>query len=318
MTAPAKRQAALFEEAPKVIKPKTQRRTRGAEAVPAKKTEIVVHNPVQPQPPAAPTTFLEVLYRASVDPRCDAAKMETLLNMQERIEATEARKAFTVAFNALQAELPVITKDGLIDHGEGTTARGNAKLKASYSTYPNLMRICRPLLKKHGFTFNNTTEPTADGTRIAVVGYLTHVGGHGMKTSFPLGADAGPGRSNAQAWGSASSYGKRYNLILLLDIVSEAPFDQDDDARKKSKAKIVETDASDPISTGRGGDTFPGDKVFLSEKQAMELRDAIEACGVPMKVFTDKFGEVSKLAASEFRNALASCANYKKAQDGKK
>ena len=176
---------------------------------------------LEPEPPA---TLYGAIIQAARDPAVDAEKMKTLVELQIKVEKWEAEKAFTRAFNALQAELPSIDKDGKIDHGDGTTARGNRRLKARYSTYPNLMSVCRPLLRQHGFTFNNVIEPSTDGAKIVVVGYLTHIDGHGMKSDFPLGADAGPGRSAAQAWGSASSYGKRYNWIpSSSDIVSEAP-----------------------------------------------------------------------------------------------
>src|SRR5262249_53518957 len=162
-----------------------------------------------------------------------------------------------------------ISKDGLIDHGEGTTARGHGKMKARYSTYQNLMGVCRPIMRKHGFTFNNIIEPTADVATMNVVGYLSHIAGHQMVTHFPLGP--GPGRSAAQARGSAASYGKRYNLILLLDIVSEAPQDLDDDARRHTKPRSANDPVKDdPISSG----AFPGDE--LSDDQTTQLGDAMD------------------------------------------
>jgi ERF superfamily len=254
----------------------------------------------QPQP----ATLYSAIIQAARDPAVNAEKMKTLVELQIQVEKWEAQKAFTRAFNALQFELPTINKDGYIDHGEGTTKTGKPKLKARYSTYPNLMGVCRPLLKKHGLTFNNTVEPTPDIGRINIVGYLTHIDGHGMKSIFPLGADAGPGRSAAQAWGSASSYGKRYNLILTLDIVSEAPQDRDDDGHK---ARI------EPINAdGFPGDTIVTEQVLVSEDQLMKVIDAIEACGVGTKKFCAKYGieKVSDLPASMFADAITACKNY--------
>src|SRR5882724_7142793 len=72
---------------------------------------VAIHKPT---PPAAPRNFLEVVATAVMDPRCDVEKMKALLDMQERIEERDSKKAFTVAFNALQAALPVINRDGKI------------------------------------------------------------------------------------------------------------------------------------------------------------------------------------------------------------
>ena len=180
-----------------------------------------------------PRSMLEVIAEAVANPAVDVEKMKALLDMQERIEDREAQKAFTRAFNALQEELPIINKDGIIDHGEGTTAKGNKKLKTKWATYPNIMSVCRPLLRKHGFTLSNVIEPSADVSRIVVVGYLEHIEGHSRISRFPLGIDTTGSKNNQQGWGSSQQYGMRYNAIALLNIVSEAQQDLDNDGYKK-------------------------------------------------------------------------------------
>ena len=182
---------------------------------------------------AAPVTLYQAIIQAARDPSIDAEKMKTLVDLQMQVEANEARKAFTRAFNALQEELPVINKDGIIDHGEGTTAKGNKKLKTKWATYPNIMSVCRPLLRKHGFTLSNVIEPSADVSRIVVVGYLEHIEGHSRISRFPLGIDTTGSKNNQQGWGSSQQYGMRYNAIALLNIVSEAQQDLDNDGYKK-------------------------------------------------------------------------------------
>jgi hypothetical protein len=244
---------------------------------------------------SAPTTLYHAVIQAARDPSVDAAKMKELVALAMQIEAHEAERAFTRAFNALQFDLPTINKDGFIDHGDGRTQRGHAKLKTKFSTYPNLMHVCRPLLKEHGFTFNNVIEPAADGARIEIVGYLVHIDGAKMVSRFPLGADAGPGRSNAQAWGSSTSYGKRYNLILMLDIVSKDPRDADDDSRKTPKPEnAVDLD------------------VPLNEQQLIQLSAEIEKCGVGLDKVLDKYGigELGELPAIQFNDAMKACKNY--------
>lgn len=240
--------------------------------------------------PSEPTSLYGALLQAARDPAIDSAKLKIIYDLQVDAEEREAKKAFTRAFNALQFELPTIDKDGRIDHGEGKTTRGHDKLKTAYSTYPNLMRVCRPLLKKHGFTFNNVIEPSNDGTRILVVGYLKHIDGHEMISRFPMSLDAGPGRSNAQGWGSSSSYGKRYNLILMLDIVSEDPRDQDDDGKRPKQE----------------------DRSLISAEQTAQILKAINDSGVGAERFCNKFeiDSVPQLPASQFKLGMEACKLY--------
>jgi hypothetical protein len=184
------------------------------------------------QAPPVPTNFLQVVHQAVMDPRCDVEKMKALLDMQERIEERDAKKAFTVAFNALQAELPIIDKDGKIDHssgdGTGTTRSGKRALQTKYATYPNLNRVVGPLLKKYGFTFSSVMEPDASGAMV-VASTLEHVAGYSRTTHFRVTADTTGGKNNQQGWGSSQQYGMRYNMIALLNIVTEAKEDQDND-----------------------------------------------------------------------------------------
>jgi len=210
-----------------VTKPKaTVKAKPKAKKAASKAVSTVVH-----QAPPAPRNFLQVVAAAVMDPRCDVEKMKALLDMQERIEERDSKKAFTVAFNALQAELPVINRDGKIDHssdGGETTRSGKKALKTSYATYPNLNRVVGPLLKKHGFTFSSAMEPEASGPMV-VTSTLEHVAGHSRTTHFRITADATGGKNNQQGWGSSQQYGMRYNMIALLNIVTEAKQDADND-----------------------------------------------------------------------------------------
>ncbi|MDE2021204.1 MAG: hypothetical protein KGJ13_12785, partial [Patescibacteria group bacterium] len=147
----------------------------------AKKKEIVripAGRSLRPDE-TGPTNFLAIIMTAATDPRCDVQKMQALLDMNKQIEAREAEKAFTRDFIALQDVLPVIDKDGKIDHGPG-------KQKNLYSTYPNMMKVCKPLLKSHGFALASWVEPEAGGARIVIVSQLDHVEHHHRTSRFPL------------------------------------------------------------------------------------------------------------------------------------
>lgn len=272
--------------------------TQRKKTAPKKKvsTGKAFHPPaVQKVTPPAPTSMLQVIATAVADPRCDVAKMQALLDMQKQIEEREERKAFTVAFNNLQAELPVISRDGKIDHGvDGSdrTRSGKKALKTSYATWPNLNRVVGPLLKKHGFTFSSSVEPAPDGTMF-VISTLEHVLGHSRPTRFKLGADTTGGKNNQQGWGSSQQYGMRYNMIALLNIVSEAPQDADRDGFDKDA----------PPAT-------------ITANQVQEITRLLKDAGASEEKFCTamEVDSIAMLPPKDFDLAKTRIANYKKAK----
>lgn len=216
----------VTQTAPKKAKTKVKPKKVASRAV-----STVVNQPASPPPPG---NFLQIVATAAMDPRCDTSKMQALLDMQRQIEDRNEQKAWTRAFNAMQGELPAIDKDGKIDHGEGTTARGNQKLKTRFATFPALNDVCKPIMKRHGFTLSSLVEPGNDG-RIEVVSILEHVEGKSRTSRFPMTLDTTGGKNNQQGAGSSMQYGMRYNMIALLQIVTKAPEDVDNDGFKKDE-----------------------------------------------------------------------------------
>lgn len=278
------------------------------------------------QPPAIVASSAENMLRtiaeAAANPYCDAEKMKALHQLLKDIEEHEGKKAFTRAFNALQFELPTITRDGKIDHsadGGERTRSGKKALKSAYSTYPNMMAVLRPLLKKHGFTLSNVIEPTPDGAKIHVVGYLDHIQGHSRISRFPLSIDSTGGKNNQQGWGSSAEYGRRYNAIALLNIVSEAPQDQDNDGYQPKPKPRSSNDPELAREEPAPDLDFPGDRdPTITEEQAAQLREAIDACGVTTAKFCEKYqiDRVAALPMSRLADALAACKNYGAAKHG--
>lgn len=254
----------------------------------------VQHNHAAPAV-AAPADFLSLLYQMAIDPRVDVEKMKAGLDMQERIENRDAVKAFTRDFIALQDVLPFIDKDGKIDHGAG-------KQKNLYSTYPNIMKVCKPLLKTHGFALASWIEPEAGGARIVVVSQLDHVEHHHRTSRFPLPNEQSGSKNPVQGWGSSQQYGMRYNAIALLNIVSQAPGDSDKDgyAGNLKRAK------------GGGFAEVPDEDVKITAAQKDALLDKINWCGVSLAKFHEHYGieKTSDLPANLFDAAVKACEDF--------
>ncbi len=177
----------------------------------------------------APTTanFLEIISRAAADPNTDVAKMNGLLDIQERMMNKQAEINFNADFHQLQMELPRITKDSKIIH--------KGKLIATYAKYETIDEVIRPLLVKHNFSLRYNTEPT--GNKIIVTGTLSHRDGHSITDKIPLDIEGGGAKNSVQGVGSTIAYGKRYLVGMMLNLVFEG---EDDDGQKASFIPMTE------------------------------------------------------------------------------
>jgi len=159
-----------------------------------------------------PRSLLSAIVELARDPNMDVAKLDALMQMQERMERRQAEIAFTRAL----AEFPTIRvkKNGRVDLG--------AKGSYAFARWEDIDKIIGPLLHEHGFrlTFDSQPRP-GDGGGLIITGTLLHRDGHSRSASMPLPLDSGQGRNNLQANGSTLSYGKRYCAEMLLNIVRE-------------------------------------------------------------------------------------------------
>jgi hypothetical protein len=166
--------------------------------------------------------MLPMIERLAALPDFDVAKLEKLLDMQERVLNRQAETAFNVAFVDLQAEIPTIIERSKTDKGK-------------YAPREDIVDIVRPILKAHGFTLGFRTE-WPDG-KIQIVGILTHRDGHSRESKFLTDADTSGSKNAIQARGSAVEYGRRYTTTDLLNIATRGG---DDDGRRSGKPEPPE------------------------------------------------------------------------------
>ncbi|MGY2052370.1 ERF family protein [Methylobacterium sp. JK268] len=160
------------------------------------------------------TAVLSLIERAARDPNFDVAKMQQLLDMQERVIARNARAAFASAFAGMQQDLPVIPERG----------RGDKGMK--YALWEDVNDAIKPVLARHGFGISFKTGRTPD--RVTVTAILMHRDGHSEETTLELPVDTSGSKNAVQAVGSSTSYGKRYTAAALLNLTSRG---EDDDGK---------------------------------------------------------------------------------------
>lgn len=154
------------------------------------------------------TTFMN-------DPNITADKLDAVLRMRRELLAEEQRELFHEAFAAMQAEIPQVRKDGVVELRKDGKTFGHYK----FARWEDMDKVLRPILVRHGFSlrFNNVSN---DG-KLVVRAFLMRGGFEVFADSPPLPPDTGPGRNSLQAAGSAASYGKRYAAESVLNIVRQ-------------------------------------------------------------------------------------------------
>lgn len=173
--------------------------------------------------------LLSVIAAAARDPQCDVEKMRALLKFKQEIDGDEARKAYWRAMAEMSAEMPRVKKDGKIDLG--------SKGSIPFSTWDEMDRVIRPILKKHGFSLSFPTR--VDGSTLVMACVVSHIGGHSERSEAICKPDPGHARNETQAVGSGRSYAKRYLTKDMLNIVTEGV---DDDGKASGFISTQETD----------------------------------------------------------------------------
>lgn len=173
--------------------------------------------------PADP--MVSMIERIAMDPSSDLAKLEKMLEMKERHDAQQAKKAFDSAFSKASAEFPEIPMNGLNEH-----------TKKKYALLKDIIGKTRPVLSNHGLALSFSTE--IDDNAVIVTAHLSHEDGHTKSNSLPLPRDTGAGRNAVQAVGSSQTYGQRYTAQAILGL--SLGEDTEDDGRKSGS---IETDS---------------------------------------------------------------------------
>ena len=159
----------------------------------------------------ADAPLLPMIERLASNPEFDVAKLEKLIEMQERMMRLNAKAAFEAAFARMQPDIPEIDERGKI------LVKGT--LRSTYAKLEDIHVAIKPILKDHGFAIRHRTEWPADKPNIIrIVGILSHEQGHSEESAFEAPADKSDYRTDIQSMGSTVSYGRRYTTLDLLNI----------------------------------------------------------------------------------------------------
>jgi hypothetical protein len=250
-------------------------------------------------PLASSENMLSIIAQAAANPAVDVQKMQALLDMQIVIRREEARTEFIRAFVSMSAKMPSIKKDGTIL----IEKNGRIVQKTPYATFEALHKAVSPLLKANNFAFWTEPDIGAAGVGIVIRGHLDHISGHGTSCVMSLPPDTTGSKNSTQAIGSSISYGRRYCLMNLCNIASEAPEDRDRDGNPK----------------GRRADDPPPTAALVTKKQLGELREAMKTCGVTEGMVCQKYeiDALEDMPVEMFGAAMKACGDFRTRQTEK-
>jgi len=173
-------------------------------------------------------TPISVLQQA-VERGASVETLAKLLELQERWEANEAKKAFEVAFAAFKAEAPKLEKTREVGY-EGRN--GGSRTSYKFTPLDAIANTLGPILAKHGLSYNWRQECSKDGISVTCV--LRHTQGHSIENGLgPAGADTSGSKNSIQAIGSTVSYLRRYTLLGVLGMATS---DEDSDGMTMGNA----------------------------------------------------------------------------------
>lgn len=173
------------------------------------------------------SAVLAMVEKLAQSPDVDVAKLEKMLDMQERILNRNAMVSFNSAMAEMQSDIPTIEKSGAIVV--------NGQERSRYARFEDIMRVVKPVMQRHGFAVSFRTQ-TGEGF-VKITGVLMHKDGHREETDMQLPIDNSGSKNTVQAIGSSTAYGKRYVLCALLNI---ATGDEDDDGVSADISELAE------------------------------------------------------------------------------
>jgi len=168
------------------------------------------------------------LLEIAIQSNSPVESLERLMDLQDRWEVKQAKKAFFVALSEFQANQGVIYKNK-----EGHNF--------SYAPLADIQLAIGGLLKKCGLSYR---FEQSHGETISVTCIVTHVDGHSESTSMQGQPDESGSKNAIQSRGSTVSYLQRYTLIGALGILTA---DKDVDGRIDTACGYINADQANEI-----------------------------------------------------------------------
>jgi len=213
----------------------------------------------------------------------DLVQMEKLLELQIKVDAIKAKKAFVVAMAQFKENPPKIKKDSKVDF---TSAKGRTFY--NYASLADVTNVLIPSLSKHGLS---ATWRTKQNGKVDVTCVMTHILGHSEETSLAADSDSSGGKNSIQAIGSTVSYLQRYTILAICGL---STFENDDDGAGSTAEYITAEQKSTLLD-------------HLNDKSVSEGK-LLKVAGV---------SDIDKITVKQYPGLITQLTNIKKKEDTK-
>lgn len=190
------------------------------------KAEIVPASPAPNGAAIQPVTTLSLI-EIAVRQNASIEYLKQLMDMRDREEAFQARKAFDDAMAQFKAESIVVLKD-----------KTNTQYDSKYVSLGNLIATVTPFLSKHGLSHAWEIDQTAG---IKVVCILTHKMGHSKSASINFPPDNSGKKNPLQEIKSAITYAKAVTFESVTGLAA-SDANVDDDGNGASECVLDNTE----------------------------------------------------------------------------
>lgn len=170
-----------------------------------------------------PSAMIEL----AVSKGANLEQLERLLNLRERYEANEAKKAYHKAMADFKAHAPQIMKDKKVGYKTDKGPVGYA-----YASLYNVVKKISVELSKYGLSASWHTQQNG---AITVTCKITHILGHSEEVTISAPADTSGAKNAIQAIGSTIAYLERYTILAATGLAAE---DMDDDGKSTGKPDV--------------------------------------------------------------------------------
>ena len=176
-------------------------------------------------------TPMDMLERA-VSSNAGVEVISKLMDLQDRWQASHARRSFDEAMAAAKAEIPVIMKNREVDF---TSPKGRTNYR--HEDLAEIARTVDPILTKHGlsYRFRTTSQPNEP---VSVTCIVSHRHGHSEENTLSAGRDESGNKNSIQAVASTITYLQRYTLKAALGLAAS----NDDDGSASEKPAFITSD----------------------------------------------------------------------------
>jgi hypothetical protein len=241
-------------------------------------------------PVAAPVSeagaVMAMIERMSTDPTISIERVEQAFAFYEKVQASQARKAFDAAMAAAKAEIPVIIKKRTVKYG----APGK-ETTYQHEDLGGIAEIVDPILAKFGLSYRYRTSSKLNQP-VSVTCIIAHEAGYFEETTLTAGRDDSGGKNAIQAIGSSVTYLQRYTLKAALGLAAA----KDDDA-KTAEATPDELATLTPAQIAKFEsllkETGSNRAAFLKIAQAESVQD----------ILAKDFGGLTKVLLAKKGNA---------------